>query len=215
MGSVVGQRESVLRVKICGITSVSDALSAVESGADAIGLVFYDKSPRSVGIPQAAAIARAVGPFVSVVGLFVDAPETEVERVLSEVDLHVLQFHGSESAAYCEQFQRPYMKALRMKEGLNVEREMAIYPSASAILLDAYRPGVPGGTGETFNWSRVPSQSAVPIVLAGGLTTENIEQAVAAVSVYGVDVSGGVEASPGLKSTAKVSAFIRRAKCSQ
>jgi len=212
---VLCQSVDVLRVKICGITSVKDALAAVVAGADAIGLVFYAKSPRHVSIPQATEIARAAGPFVTVVGLFVDAPAADVKRVLGEVDLHVLQFHGAESATYCEQFQRPYMKALRMKAELDVELEMATYASASAILLDAYRPGVPGGTGETFDWSRVPRQSGLPVVLAGGLTTENIEKAVTAVSVYGVDVSGGVEASPGVKDADKVSTFIRRAKCSQ
>lgn len=205
----------VVRVKICGITCVADAQQAVSAGADAIGLVFYAKSPRHVSVLQAAQIAQAVGPFVTVVGLFVDAAKQDVEQVLGAVNLHVLQFHGNESEDYCRQFQRPYMKALRMKPELDVGQAMAQYPSASAILLDAYRPGVPGGTGETFDWSRVPARSEIPVVLAGGLNPQNIQQAVASVDVYGVDVSGGVEASPGLKDANKVSAFIDRAQQSR
>lgn len=202
----------LVRVKICGITSVEDAQHAVAAGADAIGLVFYEKSPRHVAQEQAAQIARAVGPFVTVVGLFVNASADEITSVLEGVDLHVLQFHGDENEAFCLQFRRPYMKALRMKPELDVLQAMSAYPSASAILLDAYRAGVPGGTGETFDWSRVPRETEIPVVLAGGLTPENIEQAVAAVSVYGVDVSGGVEASKGRKNSQKVSTFIDRAK---
>ncbi len=200
------------RVKVCGLTNVDDASVAVSAGADAIGLVFYDKSPRNVSLDQAAEIARSVGPFCTVVGLFVDADKAFVERVLSRVGLHVLQFHGNESDEYCAQFQRPFYKALRMKEDLDVETAMAKFPSAIAILLDAYRPGVPGGTGETFNWQRVPQESTRPIILAGGLTPDNVSEAVAATQVYGVDVSGGVESLPGKKDSDKVRAFIRRAK---
>ncbi len=201
-----------VRVKICGLTSVEDALHVVTAGADAIGLVFYPPSPRHVDVAQAAAIARAVGPFVTVVGLFVDPDAEMVEQVLAQVDLHVLQFHGDEPEVFCAQFNRPYLKALRMKPDVDVAQTLADYPSASAVLLDAYSPGIPGGTGETFDWSRVPASSQVPVVLAGGLNPENISDAVAAVSVYGVDVSGGVESSPGKKDTDKVAAFIRRAK---
>lgn len=201
-----------VRVKICGITSVADAAAAVSAGADAIGLVFYSKSPRAVGITEAAAIARSVGPFVTVVGLFVDADAAYVRSVLEQVPLHVLQFHGDESQDYCQQFGRPYLKALRMKEGLDVSAAMAKFPSATGILLDAYRPGVPGGTGETFDWQRVPVNSSVPVVLAGGLNPDNVAEAVATTQVYGVDVSGGVEASPGKKDTDRMMAFVRHAK---
>jgi phosphoribosylanthranilate isomerase len=200
------------RVKICGITNVEDASAVVSAGGDAIGLVFYDKSPRNVSLEQAAEIARSVGPFCTVVGLFVDADKSFVERVLSQVGLHVLQFHGDETDEYCAQFQRPFYKALRMKEDLDVEVAMAKFPSAIAILLDAYRPGIPGGTGETFDWQRVPQESTRPIILAGGLTPDNVSEAVAATQVYGVDVSGGVESQPALKDSDKVRAFIRRAK---
>ncbi|MYM62726.1 phosphoribosylanthranilate isomerase [Pseudomaricurvus sp. HS19] len=201
-----------MRVKICGITSVGDARQAAAAGADAIGLVFYEKSPRHVSVEQAAEIARSVGPFVTVVGLFVDAPEAFVQRVLAQVPLHVLQFHGNESDAQCAQYQRPFYKALRMKEGLDVTAAMTQYPSAVGILLDAYRAGVPGGTGETFDWQRVPQQSDVALVLAGGLNAGNVAAAVAATGVYGVDVSGGVEAAPGKKDVEQMMAFVRQAK---
>lgn len=200
------------RVKICGITSIEDARQAVVAGADALGLVFYEPSPRHVAIEQAREIVREVGPFVTLVGLFVNAEADYVREVLSEVPLHILQFHGDEECGFCEQFQRPYLKALRMKPGLDVDQVIATYPSAAGILLDAYRKGVPGGTGETFDWGRVPKQAARPIVLAGGLTPDNVAQAIAATHPYGVDVSGGVEASPGRKDFAKVVAFIANAK---
>lgn len=200
------------RVKICGITSVEDAAAAVQAGTDAIGLVFYSKSPRAVSVTQAAEIAQSVGPFVTVVGLFVNAEPGFVSSVLQQVPLHVLQFHGDETEEYCQQFQRPYFKALRMKEDLDVSAAMAKFPSAVGILLDAYRPGVPGGTGETFDWQRVPQNSSVPVVLAGGLNPNNVAQAVESTKIYGVDVSGGVEASPGKKDTDKMMAFVRHAK---
>lgn len=200
------------RVKICGLTSVVDALAAVEAGADAIGLVFYAPSPRCVDIQSAADIALAVGPFVTTVGLFVDADKEQVEQVLAQVPLQLLQFHGDEAASYCEQFNRPYMKALRMKPGLDVDAEIKKFASAQGILLDAYRKGVPGGTGETFDWQRVPSSSAKPIVLAGGLDGGNIVAAIKATRAYGVDVSGGVELSHGVKDHQKTIEFITLAK---
>ncbi|WP_423895287.1 phosphoribosylanthranilate isomerase [Candidatus Pelagadaptatus aseana] len=200
------------RVKICGITRTDDAIAAVQAGADAIGLVFYDPSPRAVTIDQAATIARSVGPFVTVVGLFVNPTEQLVRNTLEQVDLHVLQFHGDETEAFCQQFQRPYMKALRMRPELDVEVEMAKYPSASAILLDAYRKGVPGGTGESFDWTRVPKRSSRPIVLAGGLEPENVSLAVTTTGTYGVDVSGGVESAPGIKSAQLIESFIINAR---
>jgi phosphoribosylanthranilate isomerase len=203
---------NAIRVKICGITSVTDAQIAVKAGADAIGLVFYAPSPRAVSIEQAREIAASVGPFVTVVGLFVDADAVFIRAVLANVALHVLQFHGDEPREFCEQFQRPYMKAIRMRPELSVVQAIAEYSSAAAILLDAYRPGVPGGTGETFDWQRVPVQSVRPIVLAGGLTPENIALAVQSTQVYGVDVSGGVESSPGKKDPQKVEQFIHNAK---
>ena len=201
-----------MRVKICGITSVDDALIAMKAGADAIGLVFYEPSPRCVNIEQAEAIARAVGPFVTVVALFVNASSDVIENILKRVPIHVIQFHGDEPAEFCEQFSRPYLKALRMHEDLDVDETMGLFNSASGILLDAYTPGVPGGTGETFDWQRVPKDSGRPIVLAGGLNPENIRRAVTETSIYGVDVSGGVERAPGIKDAQKIESFIRAAK---
>jgi len=203
---------NAVRVKICGITSVTDARAAVDAGADAIGLVFYEPSPRAVSIDQARAIASSVGPFVTVVGLFVDADERFIRDVLANVSLHVLQFHGNESREFCEQFQRPYMKAIRVRPELNIAQEIEKYLSASAILLDAYRPGIPGGTGESFDWQRVPQESSRPIVLAGGLTAENVTTAIQTTRVYGVDVSGGVESAPGQKDSHKVAQFISNAR---
>ncbi|WP_331346931.1 phosphoribosylanthranilate isomerase [Cellvibrio sp. UBA7661] len=200
------------RVKICGITSIEDALVAVDAGADALGLVFYEASPRSVSISQARQIALAVGPFVVVTGLFVDADPEFVNAVLNDVPLQLLQFHGNESPDYCSFFHRPYIKALRMRPELDVVTSIDSYPNASGILLDAYRPGVPGGTGETFEWTRVPAQSLKPIVLAGGLTPDNVGEAIRTVSVYGVDVSGGVELAPGKKDQSKVTSFINNAR---
>lgn len=200
-----------IRVKICGITSVQDAEIAVAAGADAIGLVFYAPSPRAVSVAQAREIAASVGPFVTVVGLFVNADKAFIDDVLANVALHVLQFHGDEPREFCEQFQRPYMKAIRMRPELVVESAIAEYASAAAILLDAYRPGTPGGTGDTFDWQRVPN-AAQPIVLAGGLTPENVALAIQSTQIYGVDVSGGVELAPGKKDAHKVAQFIHRAK---
>ena len=201
-----------MRVKICGITSVEDARLAVDAGADALGLVFYPQSPRNVTPAQAADIARAVSPFAVLTGLFVDAHPEQVEAVLDQVPLNLLQFHGSENAPYCRQFRRPYIKALRMKPELDPVEAMAAFPDARGILLDAYRKGVPGGTGDTFDWQRVPKDCDRPIILAGGLNPQNVAAAIAEAQPQAVDVSGGVEAAPGRKDAAKVHEFIRAAR---
>jgi phosphoribosylanthranilate isomerase len=201
-----------MRVKICGITSVEDALMAVKGGADAIGLVFYDSSPRCVDADQAEAIARAVGPFVTVVALFVNASSDAINNILRQVPIHIIQFHGDEPADFCEQFSKPYLKALRMREDLDVDQAVSLFNSASGILLDAYTPGIPGGTGETFDWQRIPKDSVKPIILAGGLNPENVRRAVTETSIYGVDVSGGVERAPGIKDSQKIESFVRYAK---
>jgi len=184
----------------------------VAAGAEALGLVFYAASPRAVGIEQARAIALAAGPFTVVTGLFVNADPEFVTAVLNQVPLQLLQFHGDEDLAYCESFARPYMKAIRMRPELDVAAAIAQYPSASGILLDAYRAGVPGGTGETFDWARVPQFSTTPLVLAGGLTSANVASAIQATQVYGVDVSGGVESAPGKKDHGKITSFIHNAR---
>ena len=201
-----------MRIKICGITSVEDAELAVEAGTDAIGLVFYEPSPRYVQIQQAIDIAYSVGPFVTVVGLFVNSDKAAIDNIVNQVPLNLLQFHGDESPAFCEQFSLPYMKAIRMRDDLDLDTEIKRYTSASAILLDAYKPGVPGGTGETFDWKRVPRQTSQHIVLAGGLTPDNVYTAIEQTHPYGVDISGGVESSPGIKDKEKVVAFIGNAK---
>lgn len=202
-----------MRVKICGITNTDDATAAAQSGADAVGLVFYDKSARNLtDLAVAREIAFCVGPFVTVVGLFVNPNKAFVEQVLTEVPLHVLQFHGDEAASFCSQFDRPYIKALRMRENFNVQAALTEYGSASGVLLDAYKKGIPGGTGESFDWARVPLNLPKPLVLAGGLSPANVASAVAATKPYAVDVSGGVEASPGKKDKVKIKAFIANAQ---
>lgn len=203
---------TAVRVKICGITRVEDALAAAAAGADAIGLVFYAKSPRAVDVEQAREILAALPPFVTTVGLFVDAERSELERILASVPLDLLQFHGDESVQQCEMFGRPYIKALRVKAGDDIAAQVARYPSAQGILLDAYVEGVPGGTGEAFDWSLIPQALSNPLILAGGLRPDNVAEAVSRVRPYAVDVSGGVEASKGVKDVEKVGAFIRAAR---
>jgi len=203
---------TAVRVKICGITRTEDALAAAAAGADAIGLVFYSKSPRAVSVERARAIIAALPPFVTTVGLFVDAERTELQRILDQVPLDLLQFHGDESAEECEGFNRPYIKALRVKAGDDIAAQVNRFPGASGILLDTYVEGVPGGTGEAFDWSLVPQALAKPVILAGGLHAGNVAAAVNRVRPYAVDVSGGVEASKGIKDAAKIAAFIRAAR---
>jgi phosphoribosylanthranilate isomerase len=203
---------SVVRSKICGITRIEDALSAAEAGADAIGLVFYAKSPRAVSVQQARTIIAALPPFVTTVGLFVDASRQELEEILAAVPLDLLQFHGDESPAFCEALQRPYIKALRVKPGDDLAAQVAAYGQASGVLLDTYVPGIPGGTGEAFDWSLVPQGLNKPIILAGGLVAENVAAAIRQVRPYAVDVSGGVEAGKGIKDAEKIRAFMRAVK---
>ena len=196
------------RIKICGITRIDDALAAVTAGADAVGFVFYADSPRAVDVAAARSICAALPAFVTSVGLFVDAAPDFVAATLAAVPLDLLQFHGSEAPAYCAQFSRPYCKALRMRDDIDVVEAAARYADARSLLLDTYRPGVAGGTGETFDWQRVPAQLRGRIVLAGGLTADNVAAAVAQVRPYAVDVSGGVESAPGRKDANKIEAFL-------
>lgn len=203
---------TAIRVKICGITRVEDALAAAAAGADAIGLVFYARSPRAVDVEQARAIIAALPPFVTTVGLFVDMERAELERLLASVPLDLLQFHGDESPEQCEGFNRPYIKALRVKAGDDIAARVDRYPGASGILLDTYVEGVPGGTGAAFDWSLVPQTLSKPVILAGGLHSDNVASAVARVRPYAVDVSGGVEASKGIKDAERIGAFIRAAR---
>lgn len=196
------------RVKICGITRVGDALDAVRLGADAIGLVFYKPSPRYVSPDCAAEIVARLPPFVTAVGLFVDAGAEEVTEVLSQVPLGLLQFHGDESPAYCAAFGRPWIKALRMQPGVDVAARIREYEGAAGILLDAWHPQLKGGTGETFDWRHWPRDSSMPLILAGGLTPENVSEAIHLTRAYAVDVSGGVEQGKGLKDYTLMQAFM-------
>ena len=200
---------SVVRSKICGITRIEDALAAVAAGADAIGFVFYAKSPRAVSVTQAQAIIAALPPFVTTVGLFVNASACELNETLDAVPLDLLQFHGDETPEQCEGFHRPYIKALRVKAGDDIAQACRVYQSASGILLDAYVEGVPGGTGEVFDWSLIPQGLSKPIILAGGLMPGNVAQAIAQVRPYAVDVSGGVEISKGIKDHDRIRAFMQ------
>lgn len=197
------------RVKICGITRVEDARIAVAAGCDAIGLVFYQPSPRYVSLEQAARIVANIPPFVSVVGLFVDAEPGEIRQVIKRVRLDLLQFHGDESPQACGQFAMPYMKAIRMKADTNLLQYAEDFKQAKALLLDAYIEGVPGGTGQIFDWNIIPETLSMPVVLAGGLTPENIRLALKQVRPYAVDVSGGVEVNKGIKDADKIAAFMR------
>jgi len=196
------------RVKICGITRRQDAEFSVEMGADALGLVFYPPSPRAVTVAQAQEIITCLPPFISLVALFVDAEPEEVKACLAALPIGILQFHGDESAEYCEQFNHPYMKALRMREGMDLKAEVGRYASASAILVDSYQPGVPGGTGQVFDWSLITDIN-MPLVLAGGLDAHNVAQAIEQVQPYAVDVSGGVEQAKGIKDNMKISDFMQ------
>lgn len=195
------------RIKICGITRVCDALEAVRAGTDALGLVFYAASPRAVSIDQAQEIVKHIQPFVSVVGLFVNATVDEIKNVLSQVRIDILQFHGDEPPEFCQQFGVPFMKAIRVKHDTNLLQYADDYKTAQALLLDAYIEGVAGGTGLTFDWSLIPNNLTLPLVLAGGLTVDNVEKAIQQVNPYAVDVSGGVEVSKGVKDATKMEAF--------
>lgn len=196
------------RVKICGVRRVEDALAASRAGADAIGLVFYERSPRAVTLAEAAEICRALPPFVTPVGLFVDAAADFVGGVLDAVPLAMLQFHGDESPAFCARFSLPFLKAVRMRDDTDLAAMANAYRGAAALLLDTYRPGIPGGTGECFDWRRIPAALAHRVVLAGGLNPDNVGDAVAAVRPWAVDTSGGVEAAPGIKDPERISAFL-------
>lgn len=199
------------RVKICGLTSVEDARVAADFGADAIGLVFYGKSPRHVSTQRAAEIRAAVPAFVTVVGLFVDPSEGEVESVLKALHLDCLQFHGAEKAAFCRSFGLPYMKAIRVRQELDMPGEISKYSDSSAILLDSFDKHAAGGTGITFDWRiarQCVQESSARIVLAGGLDATNVAEAIRLVQPYAVDVSSGVESAPGCKSTQRMQEFF-------
>jgi phosphoribosylanthranilate isomerase len=198
-----------IRVKICGMTRPEDASVAARLGVDAIGLVFYPRSPRAVGIPLARQIARSMPPFVSVVALFVDERPDAIRAVLESVPVDLLQFHGDETNEECAVFGRPFIKMIAMRDGVDLASRMDGYPDAAGFLLDAYQPQTRGGGGRVFDWDQVPADLDRPIILAGGLTPENVADAVRRVRPYAVDVSSGVEQCKGIKSADRMAAFLR------
>jgi len=200
------------RTKICGITRVEDAQAVAASGADALGLVFYAQSPRHVTVAQAVALAKAMPPFVTLVGLFVNPSIEEMCAVLEHVPLDVLQFHGEEEPEFCAQFGRPWLKAIRVKQGVDLLQCAARYAGAQGLLLDAYVEGTHGGTGASFDWALIPHDLPLPVILSGGLHAGNVAEAIKQVRPYAVDVSSGVEASKGIKDAAKIAAFIKEVK---
>ena len=196
------------RIKICGITRQSDALTAINAGVDALGLVFYPASARALSLADAEAVVRGLPPLVTVVGLFVDAEAGFGEEACQRLPLGLLQFHGGETDAYCGSFSRPWMKALRVADDSDVPAMIDQYPGAAAILLDTWRADQPGGTGESFNWQKVPTSTTQTLVLAGGLNAGNVARAISMTRPFAVDVSGGVEESPGIKSREKIEQFV-------
>ncbi|MCU7880614.1 MAG: phosphoribosylanthranilate isomerase [Candidatus Thiodiazotropha sp. (ex Lucinoma aequizonata)] len=200
------------RIKICGITRVEDAADAVRHGVDAIGLVFYPSSPRAISLRQAQAIVKTLPPFITVVGLFVDEARSQIERFIREVPIDLLQFHGHETAADCSGYGLPWIKAVRMRDEIDLAIVERDFSHASGLLLDSYQAGVPGGTGQRFDWSRISPTLASKVILAGGLNLQNVVQAIRQVHPYAVDVSGGIEVSKGVKDAAKIEAFIAGVK---
>lgn len=196
------------RIKICGLTRASDLQDAVDAGVDALGLVFYPPSPRYVDLATAASLASRVPPLVTIVGLFVNADPPQVRATLAAVPIHLLQMHGDEDEAYCRQFDRPYVKAARVRAGMDLLQYAAGFPSAQALLLDAFVEGY-GGGGKVFDWSLVPPTLGKPLILSGGLDAGNVGDAVRRLKPAAVDVSSGVEADKGIKDAKKIRAFVK------
>lgn len=197
-------------MKICGITRPIDAMSAIEQGADAIGLVFFEDSPRYVSIRQAKEVVKQVPAFVTVVGLFVNANANYIKQVISEVGLDLLQFHGDETPEECACYGLPFIKAVRVKTDTNLVQYAKAFSSARGLLLDAYAEGVAGGTGHVFDWNLIPDNLGMPVILAGGLSANNVAEAIKQVQPYAVDISGGVESAKGIKDAAKIAAFMQQ-----
>ncbi len=197
------------RVKVCGITRLEDGLAAAKLGVNAIGFVFYPSSPRYVNAESASRIAASIPPFVSSVGLFVDADAADVLKTLHSVRLDYLQFHGDESPEYCAQFSVPFLKAVRVKPGVDLLQYATSFRAAKALLLDAYVEGTHGGTGQEFDWRLIPANLPLPVILSGGLGPANVASAVELVRPWAVDVSSGVEAAKGIKDAYKIEQFMR------
>jgi len=202
----------ITRVKICGLTRPEDIDAAVSGGADAIGLVFYGPSPRAVSIAQARELVARVPAFVTVTGLFVNPERKWVEQVLEAVPLDLLQFHGDEPAEVCASFGRRWIKAVRVREAGQIEAAFEEYRNASGLLVDAWDPNRYGGTGQSFNWSLIPAERPLPLILAGGLTFANVADAIEQVRPWAVDVSGGVESGKGRKDATKLTDFFNEVR---
>lgn len=201
------------RVKVCGVTQPGQVDGIVRAGADAIGLVFYPPSPRSVSIEQATAIRKQIPAFVTAVGLFVDTPVDEINRIAAIVGLDVIQFHGDQTPEQCALSNRPWYRALRVRSDQSLDALIAPWIGlGQGILLDAYVKGVPGGTGTTFNWDQIPQQRDWHLILAGGLNPSNVRDAISQTRPFAVDVSGGVESEPGTKDLSRVEAFIQEVR---
>ncbi|QSP93752.1 phosphoribosylanthranilate isomerase [Marinobacter salinisoli] len=201
-----------VRAKICGLTRAEDIRGAVESGADAVGLVFYEPSPRSVTAEQAAELARYVPAFVSLVGLFVNPTEAFVRNVIERVPLDLLQFHGDETPEFCNQFNRRWIKAIRVKTDGQIEQAFSDFHMACGILVDAWDPERYGGTGQSFNWNLIPQNRPMPLILAGGLSSDNVLRAIEQVQPWAVDVSGGVEKQKGIKDRSRMFNFMKEVR---
>lgn len=201
-----------VRVKVCGITRVEDALAAVQEGADAIGFVFWSESARFVSPIKAREIVSKLPPFVSVVGVYVDPSPEWVEETSITAGLNLLQFHGEESPEFCGQFMLPYIKALRVRAGMDLIQYGTLYPNAKGFLLDAYMAGIPGGTGQVFDWNLIPKDFPLPLILSGGLNPDNVANAIKQIRPWAVDVSSGVEIAKGIKDLNKISAFMQGVK---
>ncbi len=199
-------------VKICGITRHADAAAAARFGAQAVGFIFYAKSPRNVTAASAREIVNALPPFITAVGLFVNPSNREVEDVLRDVRLDLLQFHGEETPDFCGRFALPYLKAARVKAGLDLIQYSHRYEGARGLVLDAFVDGAHGGTGISFDWSLIPSNLKLPVILSGGLDPANVGDAVRRVSPWAVDVSSGVETGPGIKDPQKIAAFMNEVR---
>ena len=196
------------KIKICGITNLKNALEAVEVGVDALGFVFFSKSPRYINPKKARAIINLLPSFVLRVGLFVNAPKEEVLSVISESRVNLLQFHGDEDEKFCNQFNLPYIKAISLKDGINLLEYCQLFVSSSAILIDTYSHEMRGGTGKTFNWDLIPKNLPLPLIIAGGLDSKNVSSLINSVNPYGVDVSGGVEIDKGIKDLSMMKNFV-------
>lgn len=200
------------RVKICGFTHIEQAQLAARMGIDALGLVFYPPSPRAIESTQAQAIIRSLPPFITIVALFVNETAERINQVLLQTGADMIQFHGDESPAFCRSFARPFIKAIRVREDTDIIAESKRYTGARGLLLDAWHPESHGGTGLQFNWDKIPEQSALPLILAGGLTPDNIQQALLSSQLAAVDVSSGVEIAQGQKSPEKIATFLQQIK---